>query len=319
MIRLENLTKEYDVLPAAGKPGQVLATDRLNLEIGEKEIFGLVGPNGAGKTTTLKMVCGLLVPTAGRVTVNGIDVERQPEEAQKHIGYLSDFFALYDELKTWEYLDYFARAYKIEEAGIPRRIDYAIARMGLEPKRDSYIAGLSRGMKQRLGIARAIIHDPPVLVLDEPASGLDPKARHELKEFLRELNRAGKTIFITSHVLADLEEMCTSIAILEKGKLVRVGKIESVMRADTPGRRVRVKLAMASFPLADWLSARPDVSAVVPEGNFTSVVFGFAGGDAELADLVSQLVAAGAPVCGVEEVSESLEQIFSRLSTGEIM
>jgi len=175
MIRLEDLTKEYDVLPTAGKPGQVLATDRLNLEIGEKEIFGLVGPNGAGKTTTLKMVCGLLVPTAGRVTVNGIDVERQPEAAQKHIGYLADFFALYDELKTWEYLDYFAHAYKMDEAAIAGRIDFAIARMGLEPKRESYIAGLSRGMKQRVGIARAILHDPPVLVLDEPASGLDPR------------------------------------------------------------------------------------------------------------------------------------------------
>ena len=126
MIRLENLTKEFDVMPTAGSPGQVLATDRLNLEIGEKEIFGLVGPNGAGKTTTLKMVCGLLVPTAGRVTVNDIDVERQPEEAQKHIGYLADFFALYDELKVWEYLDYFAHAYKMPEGQIPRRIDEVI-------------------------------------------------------------------------------------------------------------------------------------------------------------------------------------------------
>ncbi|MBI3662730.1 MAG: ABC transporter ATP-binding protein [Acidobacteria bacterium] len=319
MIHLENLTKEYDVMPTAGKPGQVLATDRLNLDVAGGEIFGLVGPNGAGKTTTLKMVCGLLVPTAGRVTVNGIDVERQPEAAQKHIGYLADFFALYDDLKVWEYLDYFAHAYKMEEAAIAARIDYAIGEMGLEPKRESYIAGLSRGMKQRLGIARAILHDPPVLVLDEPASGLDPKARHELKELLRAMNRAGKTIFITSHVLSDLEEMCSSIAILEKGKLVRAGKIEHVMRPDTPGRRVRIKLAIASFPLADWLGARPEVSAVVPEGNFTSVVFAFLGGDAELADLVAKLVAAGAPMCGVEEVSESLEKIFSRLSTGEIM
>jgi len=319
MIRLENLTKEYDVMASAGKPGQVVAADRLNLEIGESEIFGLVGPNGAGKTTTLKMVCGLLVPTAGRVTVNGIDVERQPEDAQRHMGYLADFFALYDDLKVWEYLDYFARAYKMEESSIPGRIEYAISKMGLEPKRESFIAGLSRGMKQRVGIARAIIHDPPVLVLDEPAAGLDPKARHELKELLRELNRGGKTIFITSHVLSDLEEMCTFIGILEKGKLVRVGRIESVMRADTPGRRVRIKLAMPSFPLADWLTTRPEVSTVVPEGNFTSAIFAFSGGDTELADLVSKLVAAGAPLCGVEEVSETLEQIFSRLSTGEVM
>ncbi|MGH9816324.1 MAG: ABC transporter ATP-binding protein, partial [Candidatus Acidiferrales bacterium] len=258
MIRVENLTKEYDL---SGKRGHVLAADRLSLHIPAGEIFGLVGPNGAGKTTTLKMICGLLMPSGGRVTVNGIDVEREPEEAQKHIGYLADFFALYDDLKSWEYLDYFSRAYKMDEAVIPARITQVIGLMGLESKRDAFIHGLSRGMKQRLGIARAILHDPPVLVLDEPASGLDPKARHELKLLIKDLQRGGKTVFITSHVLSDLEEICTSIGILEKGKLVRLGPLEQILRGEgaaaTGARRVRIKLAAPGFALADWLAARP--------------------------------------------------------------
>src|SRR6185295_2703625 len=221
MIQLEDLTKEYDA--SSSKQGVVLATDRLNLHIPAGDVFGLVGPNGAGKTTTLKMICGLVVPTSGHVLVNDIDVEKQPEEAQRYIGYLADFFSLYDDLKVWEYLDYFAHAYKMETSAIPARIEEVIQKMGLETKRDAMIGGLSRGMKQRVGIGRAIIHDPPVLVLDEPTGGLDPKARVELKDLLRGLHRSGKTIFITSHILSDLEELCTSIGILEKGRLLRVG------------------------------------------------------------------------------------------------
>ena len=315
MIRLENLTKEYD-LPS-GPLAQIVAADHLNLEISSREIFGLVGPNGAGKTTTLKMICGLLVPTAGRVTVNGIDVEREPEEAQGSIGYLADFFSLYDDLKVWEYLDYFARAYKVEPATIPQRVSTIIGRMGLESKRDAFIAGLSRGMKQRLGIGRAIIHNPPVLVLDEPAAGLDPKARVGLKDLLRELNAGGTTIFITSHVLSDLEEICTSLGILEKGHLVRVGTLQHVMHEAGAARRFRVKLAAPGFALAEWLAAQPGVSDVLSQDAF--VAFALAGGDAELAEIVRALVAAGAPLCGVEEIVETLEKLFSRLSSGEVM
>jgi ABC-2 type transport system ATP-binding protein len=315
MIQLEELTKEFDT--SSGPDGVVVATDRLNLLIPAGEVFGLVGPNGSGKTTTLKMICGLSVPTSGRVMVNDIDVERQPEEAQRYIGYLADFFSLYDDLKVWEYLDYFAHAYKMDGAAIPARIDEVIAKLGLESKRDAMIAGLSRGMKQRVGIGRAIIHDPPLLVLDEPTGGLDPKARVELKELLRELHRSGKTIFITSHILSDLEELCTSIGILEKGRLLRVGRLEEVMREGAATRQIRLRLASPGFAMESWLTGQSSVSAVVTTD--AVVQFAYAGSDAELAELVRAIVTAGAPVCGVQEVAETLEQFYSRISSGEVM
>lgn len=327
MVRLENLTKEYDLPPVKGKPAQVVAADRVNLQIADGEIYGFVGPNGAGKTTTLKMICGLLVPTSGSVEVQGIDVENRPEDAQQFIGYLADFFSLYDDMKVWEYLDYFARAYKMPDAQISARVTEVIAWVGLESKRDAFIQGLSRGMKQRLGIARAVLHNPPVLVLDEPASGLDPKARVELKDLLKNLNRQGKTILISSHVLSDLEEICTSVAIMEKGHLLRSGKLSSVMEqsaAATPAqRRIRIRVASTGNELIDWLSKREGVSDAHPSANAaqgsSSVEFLFAGTDSALAALVRDLVMAGAPVFAVEGSSESFEQIYARLSGGEVM
>ncbi|HKW63706.1 MAG TPA: ABC transporter ATP-binding protein [Candidatus Acidoferrum sp.] len=315
MISLENVTKEYD-LPT-GKAGQLVAADRLTLQVPAGEVFGLVGPNGAGKTTTLKMVCGLMLPTAGRITVNNIDVERDAEEAQRYIGYLADFFSVYDDLKAWEYVEHFALAYKLEPAKVRERVKEVIALMGLESKYDAMVGGLSRGMKQRLGIARGIVHDPPLLVLDEPASGLDPKARLELKELIRRLNREGKTVFITSHVLSDLEEICTSLAIMEKGKLLRVGKIGDVMRGAGRTKRVRIKLAAPGFALGTWLAGRPGVSEVKEAG--LEAEMAFPGTDAELAALVRDAVTAGAPICCVEEKVETLEALFSRLSSGEVM
>src|SRR5215470_4777915 len=208
VIELSDLRKEYDDL---------VAVEDLNLTIPPGEIFGLIGPNGAGKTTTIRMACGLLTPTMGKAVVDGVDVSREPERAQQSIGYLSDFFAVYEDLKVWEYLDYFAHAYKVKESRIPARITEGIAQVSLEVKRDAMIRGLSRGMKQRLGIARAIIHQPKVMLLDEPASGLDPKARLELRNLLRSLRDQGTTILISSHILTELEGFCTSIGIMEKG------------------------------------------------------------------------------------------------------
>ncbi len=322
MLQLIDLTKEYDV---DGDPERrVLAADRLNLQVPAGEVFGLVGPNGAGKSTALKMICGLLLPTSGRVLVNGVDVERRREEAQTYVGYLADFFSLYDELTVHQYLEYFAQAYKLLPNSIPARITEAILRLGLETKRDSAISGLSRGMKQRVGIARAVIHDPPLLVLDEPADGLDPKSRHDLKQFLRGFHERGRTIVITSHVLSDLEEICTSIGILEKGHLIRAGKIEEIVHSAPGGqagapapRMVRIRLSAPGFPLEPWLTARPGVSHVAASGLGT--LFQFAGSETDLSELVKALETAGAPLAAVEQPGMNLEEAYSRISKGEVM
>lgn len=309
MIELIHLRKEYD---------DVVAVQDLNLTIPQGEIFGLIGPNGAGKTTTIRMACGLLTPTMGRALVNGIDVSEEPERAQQSIGYLSDFFAVYEDLKVWEYLDYFAHAYRVAESEIPARVTEVIAQVSLEVKRDAMIRGLSRGMKQRLGIARAIIHRPKLLLLDEPASGLDPKARLDLRNLLRTLRDQGSTILISSHILTELEGFCTSIGIMEKGRMVRSGRIEEVTAAENLARDMRIGwLGDASGILEEKLRAQAHVSNLqVSAGNAT---FQFAGSDEEMAALLASLVSAGVRVKTFAEVKQTVEDLYMRLSRHEVM
>jgi len=309
MIELLGLRKEFD---------NVLAVDDLNLKISKGEIFGLIGPNGAGKTTTIRMACGLLAPTQGRALANGIDVAREPERAQQYIGYLSDFFAVYEDLKVWEYLDYFAHAYKIPEAEIPARITEVIAQVNLEVKREAMIRGLSRGMKQRLGIARAIIHRPQVMLLDEPASGLDPKARLELRSLLLGLRDQGATILISSHILTELEGFCTSIGIMEKGRMVRSGSIAEVTAAATTSRLVRLTWAGDSLAVAqEKLAGDPRVSEV----NLTTGAgtFRFSGAEEDLAPVLASLVEAKVLVTSFGEAKQTVEELYMKLSTHEVM
>jgi ABC-2 type transport system ATP-binding protein len=309
VIELVHLRKEYD---------NVLAVDDLTLNIPQGEIFGLIGPNGAGKTTTIRIACGLLAPTLGRALIAGVDVADEPERAQQHIGYLSDFFAVYEDLKVWEYLDYFAHAYKMPEAEIPARITEVIAQVNLEVKRDSMIRGLSRGMKQRLGIARAIIHRPKVMLLDEPASGLDPKARLELRNLLRSLRDQGATILISSHILTELEGFCTSIGIMEKGRMVRSGSIEQVTAAAASTRLVRLSWAGDSLAVAEnKLKSDARVSEVnLAPGTGT---FRFSGAEEELAPVLAALVAANVQVTSFGEVKQTVEELYMKLSTHEVM
>jgi ABC-2 type transport system ATP-binding protein len=295
-----------------------LAVDDLNLTIPQGEIFGLIGPNGAGKTTTIRMACGLLAPTLGRALITGIDVAQEAERAQQSIGYLSDFFAVYEDLKVWEYLDYFAHAYKMRESDIPARITEVIAQVNLEVKRDAMIRGLSRGMKQRLGIARAIIHRPTVMLLDEPASGLDPKARLELRNLLRALRDQGATILISSHILTELEGFCTSIGIMEKGRIVRSGSIEEVTAAAASTRLVR--LAWARDALAE-VQSRLQSDARVSDVSLTggAGTFRFSGAEEELAPLLASLVTANVQVTAFGEVKQTVEELYMKLSTHEVM
>lgn len=309
MIELIHLRKEYDDL---------VAVQDLSLTIPQAEIFGLIGPNGAGKTTTIRMACGLLAPTTGRALINNIDVAQEPEKAQRFIGYLSDFFAVYEDLKVWEYLDYFAHAYKVEESRIPDRINEVIAQVSLEVKRDVMIRGLSRGMKQRLGIARAIIHQPKVLVLDEPASGLDPKARLELRNLLRSLCDQGTTILISSHILTELEGFCTSIGIMEKGAMVRSGRIEEVTAAANPARDIRLSwIGDNAEGIQRELSASPQISNVQINGS--AGTFQFAGSEEDLAALLAKLVSSGMRVKSFSEIKQTVEDLYMKLSKHEVM
>jgi ABC-2 type transport system ATP-binding protein len=278
----------------------------------------LIGPNGAGKTTTIRMTCGLLEPTQGEVRVAGVDVLREPERAQGYIGYLSDFFSVYDDLKVWEYLDYFAHAYKMPELEIAGRVEEVIAQSGLPAKRDSLIRGLSRGMKQRLGIARAIIHRPRILVLDEPASGLDPKARVELRNLLRSLRDGGATILISSHILTEMEGFCTSLGIMEKGRLVHSGRLEEVIAAGSQSRAIRVQwLGDGGAGLQSLLSTFADVSEV--KLGATHGEFRFSGSDDELSQVLARCATAGIRLLSFVEVKQTVEEMYMKLSSHEVM
>jgi ABC-2 type transport system ATP-binding protein len=306
MIEFNRLRKEYS---------ELVAVEDLTLVIPPGEVFGLIGPNGAGKTTTLRMACGLLTPTSGSVKISGVDVSLDPELAQSYIGYISDFFSLYDDLRVWEYLDYFAHAYKMREELIAARIDEVIEQVGLDVKRDSFIRGLSRGMKQRLGIARAIVHKPKVLLLDEPASGLDPKARADLRNLLLSLNRDGATIVISSHILSDLEGFCTAIGVMEKGKMVRQGSIETLAAQESTYRVVRLSW-LGEARLEQVLASLPNISNVALRAS--DGIFRFVGSDEQLAMVLSEL-SQHFPVLSFGEVKQTVEELYLKLSHDEVM
>ena len=221
MIEIQHLRKEYKDL---------VAVKDLTLELEQGDIFGFIGPNGAGKTTTIKMLATLLIPTAGTALVNGIDVVRYPEQIRSIVGYMPDFFGVYDDIKVWEYLDFFAAAYRIARDKRPQIIDDVLALTDLTVKKDSYVESLSRGMKQRLCLAKTLVHDPKVMLLDEPASGLDPRARIEIRELLKELQAMGKTIIVSSHILPEMEEFCNKIGIIERGEMIVAGDVNTIAR-----------------------------------------------------------------------------------------
>lgn len=307
MIECRGLRREY---------GDLTAVKGLSLTVPSGEIFGLIGPNGAGKTTTIRMICGLLTPTSGEVSICGVTVHDHPELAQTHIGYLSDFFSVYDDLKVWEYLDYFACAYRMPAPGRRERIGEVLAQVGLEVKHDAFIQGLSRGMKQRLGIARAIVHRPKVLILDEPASGLDPKSRADLRNLLLVLREEGATILISSHVLSELEGFCTSIGIMEKGVLVRSGKVDEIAREQRQHKVVRVAW-LGTAAVAPVLQALPNISEVIV--NSTEALFRYSGPTEHLPDVLGALIGSGVRVAAFGEVKQTIEDIYLKISHNEVM
>lgn len=305
LITLRSLRKEY---------GDVIAVNNVDLEIPKGTIFGLIGPNGAGKTTTLRMITGLLEPTSGSVSIDGIDVWKDPLNAFAKIGYLPDFFSLYEKLKVWEYIDYFARAYKLEKLKIPERSRYVLEAVSLWEKKDAFVSALSRGMKQRLGIAKTILHDPELLVMDEPASGLDPLARNELMQAVIGLNKAGKTILISSHILPELSEICNYIGILERGKLVKSGSIDGIIAEDQTKKKIEIILTRRPQKILKILDKTEGVSGL--QSFERNVQFEFKGSDQSVVYLHKMLMSKGFPILTFQYKSKDITDIFMEVSRG---
>jgi ABC-2 type transport system ATP-binding protein len=264
MIETKNLTKNY---------GNLTAVDNLNLTIKDGDIFGFIGPNGAGKTTTMRILVTLLEPTHGSAFINGLNVTKDGKKVRRLVGYMPDFMGVYDDLKVFEYLEFFAAAFGIERKKRKSIVEGVLELTDLESKKSATVDSLSRGMQQRLGLARVLIHDPKVLILDEPASGLDPRARIEIRELLRELKRMGKTIMISSHILSELEEICDHVGIIEHGRLVFSGTLEEIRPRLGIESKVRVKVADHQNKAIELLSALPQVRQVQAIGNEIAVTF----------------------------------------------
>jgi len=310
IVRTDGLVKRYD---------RTVAVAGIDLAIDQGEIFGLVGPNGAGKTTTLRMLATLLRPDAGTAEINGWSVTRNPDEVRRVLGFMPDAFGVYDDMKVWEYLDFFARCYGLPAASRRRMIGDLLELVDLGDRRDAYVQDLSRGMQQRLCLAHALVHDPQVLLLDEPASGLDPRARVELRELLRELRSMGKTIVISSHILPELEELCTSVAIVDRGQVLAQGRVSEIEQRLRFGAVLRMQLLLEGDELAaarDQLAAQPDVASatILPDG---TVELGFRGDDAAAARLLASVVAAGLPVASFARAASDLEELFLQVTANE--
>jgi ABC-2 type transport system ATP-binding protein len=307
IVQATGLLKRYD---------GTLAVAGLDLAVEAGEIFGLVGPNGAGKTTTLRMLATLLVPTEGDAEIAGISIRRNPRQVRHVLGYMPDAFGVYDDMRVWEYLDFFGRCYGLTAAQRRRMIVDLLELVDLGPKRDDYVEDLSRGMQQRLCLAHALVHDPQVLLLDEPASGLDPRARVELRELLRELRTLGKTIIVSSHILPELEELCTAVAIIDRGRVLASGRIADIGQRLRVGEVVRVELLADAAGVAagrDWFARQPIVASAEVVGAETIEV-AFRGDSVAAADLLALAVRDGLRVASFARVATDLQELFLQVT-----
>ncbi|MBN1140167.1 MAG: ABC transporter ATP-binding protein [Anaerolineae bacterium] len=310
-IETRDLTRRFD---------KTVAVDRLNLAVPAGALFGLIGPNGAGKTTTLRMLAGLLDPSEGQIVLNGQVANHDWRDLQRQIGYMPDFFGVYEDMLVWEYLDFFGRCYGLSSQRRRQVTDELLELVDLAPKRDDQVETLSRGMRQRLCLAHALVHDPTVLLLDEPASGLDPRARVEMRELLRELGAMGKTIVVSSHILAELAELCDSVGIIETGRLVASGPLDEIRRLAVQGRLLHIKALSDPQQAQAVLRDQPGVGAIYRVNDSFEVEF-IAGsavdGDQATADLLEALLRAGVRVVAFNEIASDLEEVFLRLTTGD--
>lgn len=312
-IEIRELTKTF---------GKRLAVDSLSLTVEHGEIFGLVGPNGAGKTTTMRALVTLLKPDRGEIFVGGYSIKKNPQDARRILGFMPDSFGVYGDLTVREYLDFFGACYKIHPARRAQLIPDLLELVDLSHRRDDMVDALSTGLKQRLGLARVLIHDPQILVLDEPASGLDPRARVEIRELLLEVARLGKTILFSSHILADVSELCDRVGIIEAGRLVACGTQQELSAQTAVHRRLRIGVLDRREELGAALSAMPGVSQVYfPEDErnkerYETLEADFSGDDRAVHELLAALLRQGFSVAHFSEEQKNLEEIFMRTTKG---
>jgi ABC-2 type transport system ATP-binding protein len=303
MIEVRHLRKEYD---------KTVALDNLHLDIPEGEVYGLIGPNGAGKTTLIRVLATLLEPTYGQVRIAGIDVLEHPLRVHPLIGYMSDFFSLYENMLVWEYLDHFARCYGIERRQRERLIDEVLQLVSLEVRRDAEIRSLSRGMRQRLCFAKTLLHQPRVLLLDEPASGLDPAGRLEFRELLKQLHAMGRTVLISSHILTEMADFCTSIGILEEGRLLASGRVADILRELRPGLQLEIEVTTGQAQLMGILKSHASIKQVDAVNG--RIHCRWNAGREALPEFHRLLVQEGVGLISLAVKTDNLEDIYMRIS-----
>jgi ABC-2 type transport system ATP-binding protein len=314
IIETKDLVKRY---------GKFEAVSGLSLEVPSGSIYGFVGPNGAGKTTTMRMLTTLTRPTAGQAWVSGHSITEEPRAVRRSIGYMPDEFGVYDDMRVWEYLDFFAACYDIPEANRKTLIGDLLELVDLAHRRDDMVDKLSRGMKQRLSLARTLAHDPSILILDEPASGLDPRARVEIRELLVELSKMGKTIFFSSHILADVSEICTHIGIIEAGKVVVQGSMEEMRAQLMPHREIMITVrddetAQKVKTLVSEIQGIVNVVFLEPKAGRSRVRIDFTGDDEGVAAINQKLSNAQIAILGFTEETKDLEAMFMRVTKGMV-
>mgnify|MGYP002509803357 CR=1 FL=1 len=305
LLYINNLTKKY---------GSFTAVRQLSLHIPEGDLFGFVGPNGAGKTTTIRMVCGLLRATSGSIKIGNVKGAVGSKEMKRMIGYVPDFFGVYDNLKVREYMDLYGSMYGMYSRDIAKLTNDLLELVNLSDKKEDYVDTLSRGMKQRLCVARALLHNPKLLLLDEPSSGLDPRARVEMKELLKNLHSMGKTILISSHILSELSEMCTSIGIMNHGQLITAGRIEEIMYQISGGRRIHIQISSGMETAVRMLQEHAGVAVESVREN--EVIITNSGTDEEISVLIGELIQKKVVLTGFYKEEGNLESLFMQLTGG---
>lgn len=306
MLKIEGLKKKY---------GNYHALDGLDMEVDNGALYGFVGPNGAGKTTTIKTITGLLCPDEGTVKVDGIDVWKEPEKTKDLIGYVPDYFGMYDNLKVSEYMEFFAACYGLDGLKARKRNRALLEQVGLGAKEDFYVDGLSRGMKQRLCLARALIHNPALLVMDEPTAGLDPRTRVEFRELVRDLREDGKTILISSHLLSDLSELCTDIGIIDQGRMILHGSIDEITNRINTSKPVIITVQDGMKLALRLLKDHPQVQTITVRDQ--EIMVGFTGNAMDESRLLAGLIEAGVAVRGFMREPGNLEAVFMQITNHE--